>query len=50
MVSLGLSASAAEGDIRLAGIVNLPGYKVAVLEESKSHGWHVLAQGERDGE
>src|SRR5262249_11242773 len=50
MLTLALSTLAAEPDIRLAGIVNLPGYQRAVLEESKSHRCHVLATGERDGE
>src|SRR5215475_1230467 len=48
--TLALSALAAEPDIRLAGIVNLPGYKQAVLEDSISHRSHVLAEGEREGE
>jgi hypothetical protein len=50
ILTLAPSALAAEPDIRLAGIVNLPGYKVALLEDSKPHHWHVLADGQRDGE
>src|SRR5689334_20656101 len=49
-LSLALSALGAEPDIRLAGIVNLPGYKRAVFEDSNFHRSHILAEGQRDGE
>lgn len=44
------AASGDELNIRLAGIVNLPGNKVALLQESKRRTGYLLREGERDGQ
>lgn len=45
-----LSAFAAEPDIRLAGIVDLPGYKRTILDDSKYPDGYFLGENERQGE
>jgi hypothetical protein len=45
-----LAAPAAEQNVRLTGIVNLPGYKKAVLQDSIRPEGYFLGEGERDGE
>jgi hypothetical protein len=43
-----LTTSAADADIRLTGIVSLPGLKQALLQDSKHPGDYLLGEGERE--
>lgn len=50
IVTLVITAASGQTEPRLAGIVNLPGYKRALLQDSKFPRWHLLGEGERDGD
>lgn len=54
LASCALRAQDASANLRLSGVINLPGMKCALLETSNASpngfSWHILQEGQREGE